>query len=253
MESVACTQKRMIVARFDEGEAPMTSRPTVQKILSALRRRYPRGSKPWAQRSDPFRTLVATILSAQTTDAQVDRVTPGLFRRFPSPQALAKAKVRDARRIIAPVGLHQAKAKNIAAAARMLVERFGGEVPRTREELMQLPGVGRKTANVVLIKAFGIPAMPVDTHVFRVARRIGLARGKTPEKVEKDLVRIIPRRQLGAAHFWLIHHGRTLCTARNPKCPECPVAPFCEYAKRVFSAASRSETGRIHSCGGYHE
>jgi endonuclease III len=214
-----------------EGRHVMTP-AVVTKILAILARRYPRGEKPWARRSDPFRTVVATALSAQTTDAQVDRVTPALFRKYPTPAALSRAKRSDVERIIKAVGLYKAKAANIIAASRMIVDRFEGEVPATREELTQLAGVGRKTANVVLIKAFATPAMPVDTHVFRVANRIGLARGRTPEAVEAQLTAIIPRSKLAAAHFWLIHHGRTLCTARNPRCPECPVAPYCMFVKK---------------------
>jgi len=202
------------------------------KILEILRKRYPRGERPWAARSDPYRTLIGTIMSAQTTDAQVDRVTPALFRLYPRPAALAKAKRSDVERIIKPVGLHKAKAKNIIAAARAVASDFGGRVPRTLEDLVHLPGVGRKTASVVLIKAFGVPAMPVDTHVFRVSNRIGIAEGKTPERVERGLIEAIPRRQLGAAHFWLIHHGRTVCHARNPRCDECPVSRYCKYFKR---------------------
>lgn len=212
----------------------MPSPETVRLILAALGRRYPRGEKPWEHRSDPFRTLIATILSAQTTDDQVDRVTPALFRKYPTPAKLAAAKTRDVEKIITSVGLHQAKAKNIIATAQILGERFGGRVPATREEMVELAGVGRKTANVVLIKAFGVPAMPVDTHVFRVANRIGLARAMTPEKTEEQLVAIIPRRRLGAAHFWLIHHGRTLCAARNPKCNECPIRRHCRYFKQTI-------------------
>jgi endonuclease III len=206
---------------------------TVATVLTILAQRYPCGERPWAHRSDPFRTVIATILSAQTTDAQVDRVTPALFRKYPTPAALARARRPEVERIIAPVGLHKAKAKNIIAAAKEIVDRFGEKVPGTREELTTLPGVGRKTANVVLIKAFGTPAMPVDTHVFRVAGRIGLAHGKTPHEVEARLVKVIPRATLAAAHFWLIHHGRTLCTARNPRCPECPIAPYCAFAERM--------------------
>lgn len=210
----------------------MISQWRIAAILRTLKRRYPRSNRPWAIRSDPFRTLIATILSAQTTDDQVGGVTSELFRRYPRPAALARAKPADVRRIIKPVGLHQAKAKNIIATARMLVERFGGKVPAAREKMIELPGVGRKTANVVLIKAFGVPAMPVDTHVFRVANRIGLAHATTPEMTEEQLVKIIPRRHLGAAHFWLIHHGRTLCQARSPKCPECPIAALCTFNKK---------------------
>ena len=134
----------------------MHSPEQMKAILSSLSRRYPRGEKPWARRSDPFRTLISTILSAQTTDDQVDRVTPELFRRYPSPAKLAAARAGDVAGIIASVGLYKAKSKNIIAAARVIVEKFGGRVPKTREELMELAGVGRKTANVVLIKSFGV-------------------------------------------------------------------------------------------------
>lgn len=209
----------------------MDSHLPIAAILAALQRRYPRGERPWTVKSDPFRTLIATILSAQSTDAQVDLITPGLFRRFPTPAKLAAARRPEVERIIRSVGLYRAKAGNIIAAARMIAERFDGEVPATREGLTQLPGVGRKTANVVLIKCFGTAAMPVDTHVFRVSRRIGLAKGKTPEAVEAELTRLIPRKQLGAAHFWLIHHGRTLCTARSPNCPACPIRRYCRFAR----------------------
>ncbi len=209
----------------------------VLKILSSL---YPRGERPWMGGSDPFHTVIATVMSAQTTDAQVDTVTPELFRRYPSPAKLGAARMRDVERIIKPVGLHKTKAKNIVAAARMIAGEYGGRVPDSREELVKLPGVGRKTANVVLIKAFGEPAMPVDTHVFRVSNRIGLAKGKTPEKVEAGLERAIPRGKLGAAHFWLIHHGRTLCTARSPKCRECPISRYCEYAREEKKAKKAS-------------
>jgi endonuclease-3 len=202
------------------------------QILRTLSRLYPRGRRPWASRSNPFRTIIGTILSAQTTDVQVDQVTPELFRKYSTPAKLAAARRRDVERIIKPVGLHKAKAKNIIAASRMIATEFGGKVPKTREEMVRLPGVGRKTANVVLIKAFGAQAMPVDTHVFRVANRIGLAKGKTPAKVEEGLTKAIPNGKLGAAHFWLIHHGRTLCSARSPRCDECPIAKYCDYIKR---------------------
>lgn len=201
-----------------------------KRILTALRKRYPKDEKPWTGGSNPFHTVIGTIMSAQTTDAQVDSVTPVLFKKYSTPAKLAKAKLTDVKKIIAPVGLHHAKAKNIIAASKMISNDFRGKVPDTRDELTSLPGVGRKTANVVLIKAFGKPAMPVDTHVFRVADRIGLAEGKTPNKVEEQLEEIIPKRNLGAAHFWMIYHGRTLCTARNPKCTECSIKRYCRYA-----------------------
>ncbi len=153
--------------------------------------------------------------------------------------------MRDVERIIKPVGLHNAKARNIIAAAKTIEYEFDGKVPATREELMSLSGVGRKTANVVLIKAFGAQAMPVDTHVFRVSNRIGLAKGDTPREVEEGLVRAIPQGKLAAAHFWLIHHGRTLCTARSPNCDECPISKFCDYAhSRRPRRNSRSRPSR---------
>lgn len=211
----------------------------LKRILSALRRRYPKGYKPWATRSNPYRTVIGTILSAQTTDAQVYGVTPALFKKYPNAAKLAKARLNEVKRIIAPVGLHHAKARNIISAARMITNNFRGRVPATREELIQLPGVGRKTANVVLIKAYGRPAMPVDTHVFRVARRIGLAKGNAPHKVEAELERIIPKRNLSAAHFWMIHHGRTLCTARNPRCSDCTLLNDCTYGRKHAGGRSR--------------
>ncbi len=217
---------------------------TIRTILDALARHYPRGAKPWTGGADPFQTTIGTILSAQTTDDQVDRVTPELFRRYPTPAKLANAKTADVESIIKSVGLHQTKARNIIAAARMIVSVFEGCIPKTREELVKLPGVGRKTANVVLIKAFGKPAMPVDTHVLRVTNRIGLASAKTPEKTETQLEAIIPKAKLGAAHFWLIHFGRTICTARNPRCPECPIKKWCRYPKKTepFFKGSNART-----------
>lgn len=229
----------------------------VAEILRTLSRLYPRGEKPWTTKSNPFRTIIGTIMSAQTTDAQVDGVTPELFRRYPTPAKLAQAKLRDVERIIKPVGLHKSKAKNIIAASRMIANDFGGRVPGTRDEMVKLPGVGRKTANVVLIKAFNSQAMPVDTHVFRVSTRIGFAKPHvasnarkasnasnvklTPIMVEEQLVKIIPKSKLGAAHFWLIHHGRTLCAARSPKCGECPIAKWCEYAKKATPRKQRQQ------------
>jgi endonuclease-3 len=201
----------------------------VSKILKILKKTYSEASKIISQRRDPFETIVTTALSAHTTDAIVDKVTPALFIRYPTPARLARAKQRDVERIIRPVGLYRAKAKNIVAAAKMIEKDFGGKVPCRREELVKLPGVGRKTANVVLIKAFGVPAMPVDTHVFRVANRIGLAHAKTPERTEDELVEVIPRKHLGAAHFYFILHGRRICRARKPLCKSCPIVRWCKY------------------------
>lgn len=204
---------------------------TVKKILALLKKSCPAEKNLWGRRIEPYHAVIATALSAQTTDDQVDRVTPRLFEKYPTPKKLGLAKQSDVEKIIRSVGLYKTKARNIIAAGKMIVEEFGGTVPSSQEELMRLPGVGRKTANVVIIKAFGGQAMPVDTHVFRVAGRIGLAKGKTPDEVEKGLLRVTPEQDLGRAHFWLIHHGRAICHARNPKCEICPVAQYCEYYK----------------------
>ncbi len=206
---------------------------TVAKILKLLKTSYSAKIKPWQKRSNPYRTLISTILSAQTTDDQVDKIMPELFKKYPTPSKLGSAKLRDVEKIIKSVGLYKAKAKNIIATGRMLVDDFGGKVPGERDLMVKLPGVGRKTANVVLIKSFKMPAMPVDTHVFRVANRIGLADAKTPEKTEEQLVKIIPKKDLGAAHFWLIGHGRVTCHSRNPKCERCSVKSYCIFFKKL--------------------
>ncbi|MBT3181403.1 MAG: endonuclease III [Deltaproteobacteria bacterium] len=206
---------------------------TILKILKLLKKSYTANVKPWLKKSDPYKTLISTILSAQTTDDQVDKITPELFQEYPTPSKLGKAKVAEVERIIKSVGLYKAKARNVIATGRMIVEEFGGQVPQARADMVRLPGVGRKTANVVLIKSFNEPAMPVDTHVFRVANRIGLAIAKTPEKTEEQLVKIIPRKDLGAAHFWLISHGRVICHARSPECERCSVARYCQYFKEL--------------------
>ncbi len=177
--------------------------------------------------TSPFELLIATILSAQCTDERVNMITPRLFPRYPTPQAMLSLTKEQLEDLIHDCGLFRSKAKNILGACEALVARHGGEVPRTMAALEGLPGVGRKTANVVLSNAFSVPAIAVDTHVFRVARRLGLASGQTPEKVERELRRRIPRRDWSQAHHWLIHHGRQICHARGPECLRCPLAPYC--------------------------
>jgi endonuclease III len=179
--------------------------------------------------TNPYTLLVAVVLSAQTTDAGVNKATPALFKVADTPKkmlALGEDKVKD---LIKTIGLFNGKAKNIIALSKMLVEKHGGELPRTREELQELPGVGRKTANVVLNAAFGEPTMAVDTHVFRVANRTGMASGKTPEQVEEGLLKVIPKKYMQHAHHWLILHGRYTCKARAPLCGECKVRDVCGY------------------------
>lgn len=171
--------------------------------------------------------LIATILSAQCTDERVNQVTPALFKRYPTAQALAEAKPAELERLIQSTGFYRNKAKSILGCCRAIVERHGGEVPRRLEELVHLPGVGRKTANVVLGTAFGIPGMVVDTHVSRLSQRLGLAKAGTPEKIEQQLMAIVPPEEWVALGHRLIDHGRKVCQARKPRCQECTLEPFC--------------------------
>ena len=177
----------------------------------------------------PFELLVAVILSAQATDKSVNKATEALFRVANTPATLLALGVDGLSPYIKSIGLYNSKAKNIIAACRILLERHAGTVPSSREELEQLPGVGRKTANVLLNTAFGEATIAVDTHIFRVANRTGLAPGKTERAVEDKLLKFVPPEYLQDAHHWLILHGRYVCKARNPACPTCPIEDLCEY------------------------
>ncbi|MCX8134048.1 MAG: endonuclease III [Roseococcus sp.] len=183
---------------------------------------------------DPFTLLVAVVLSAQTTDAMVNKVTPGLFAAAPTPAAMAALGAEGIGAHIRRIGLWQAKARHLAALAAQLVEKHGGAVPRDRAALEALPGVGRKTANVVLNVAFGEPTMAVDTHIFRLGNRTGLAPGRTPRAVEEALVKRIPPELLRDAHHWLILHGRYVCKARAPECWRCAARAHCNYRDKVL-------------------
>lgn len=194
--------------------------------LKILERTYP-DAKTALDYGDPFTLLIAVILSAQTTDAGVNRVTPFLFERYPTPQALARAKLSDVERIIKPTGFFRMKAKSIVAAAKAIVERYGGKVPHDREDLETIPGVGRKTAAVVMSVAFQGAAIAVDTHVFRVSHRLGLTLGLTPRDVEDDLEKIVPRPKWRFVSHWLILHGRAICKAPWPLCEVCPLNKLC--------------------------
>jgi endonuclease III len=183
--------------------------------------------------SSPFELLVAVILSAQATDKGVNKATAGLFREANTPQAVLALGVKGLSTFIKSIGLYNGKAKNIIATCALLLERHGGQVPTTREELEQLPGVGRKTANVILNTAFGQSTMAVDTHIFRVANRTGLAPGKTVRAVEDKLLKSVPPEFLKDAHHWLILHGRYVCKARIPACPTCIIVDLCEYRRKT--------------------
>ena len=211
-------------------------------ILERLARTYP-GATTALHYNSIFKLLVAVILSAQTTDARVNMVTSVLFEKYPTPDALAAASRRDVERIIKSLGFYHVKAKSIIAAARALVEHFGGHVPKTMDELLTIPGVGRKTANVVLAVAFGESAIAVDTHVFRVANRLALARAKTPAKMEIALTKVVPKAHWGDVSNWLILHGRKVCHARNPQCADCVLCDLCPSAKHFLRISAGKKTG----------
>jgi len=179
-----------------------------------------------------FTLLVAVVLSAQTTDKGVNKATPALFAVADTPQKMAALGEEKIREYIKTIGLNKAKAKNVAALSQILIDKFEGRVPNTRDELMTLPGVGRKTANVVLNEGFGQPTMAVDTHVFRVSNRTGLALGSNPEAVETELERVVPPEFARHGHHWILLHGRYVCTARAPKCSECVVKKWCGFDKK---------------------
>ena len=188
--------------------------------------------------STPFELLVAVILSAQCTDKRVNMITPRLFKQYPTAEIMARAEVEDIFELIRSVSYPNSKAKYLVSMAKMLVEQFGGEVPEEREQLMKLPGVGRKTANVIAAVVYHRPTMAVDTHVFRVANRIGLTtNAKTPLETELSLITYLPEVLIPMAHHWLILHGRYICVARKPHCWECGLAPYCRY----FAAQERKK------------
>ncbi|MGA9028242.1 MAG: endonuclease III [Steroidobacteraceae bacterium] len=202
------------------------------EIFSRLRRANPDPRTELTFRT-PFELLVAVILSAQATDRSVNKATAGLFAAAATPAGMLALGVAGLSRHIKSIGLYNGKAKNLIATCRLLLERHGGDVPRTREALERLPGVGRKTANVILNTAFGEATIAVDTHIFRVANRTGIAPGKTVREVEDKLMKFVPPEFRLGAHHWLILHGRYVCRARNPLCPQCLIADLCEYRRKT--------------------
>jgi endonuclease-3 len=202
----------------------------ITKITGILRRTYP-DVKTALRHKNPVQLLVATILSAQCTDEQVNRVTPTLFKKLPTAKDFAEVSLSDLEGMIRSTGFYRNKAKSIKACCVALVERHGGKVPDNIEDLVKLPGIGRKTANVILGSAFGIPGIVVDTHVKRVSQRIGLTKESDPVKIEFDLMALIPKKDWIAFSHQMIWHGRALCKARKPKCPECPLLDLCDYGR----------------------
>ena len=214
---------------------PAASKKAILAILAELHRLYP-DAKPELNFSNPYETLVATILSAQCTDKQVNKVTPAVFARFPDAVSMAAATVDELYPMVKSCGFKN-KANNIIEACKLIALKHGGEVPQTMEELTALPGVGRKTANVVMANAFGTPAIAVDTHVFRVSNRLGLADADDVLKTELQLQKAIPKSDWSAAHHWLIYHGRRVCKAQRPLCETCTLRDMCKAERQRKRAA----------------
>ena len=223
------------MAKIKKGESPEDRRSRSQQIMKVLKREFPRAVTA-LHHEDAFQLLIATILSAQCTDERVNMVVPVLFKKYRTVKAFANASQAELEQDIRSTGFFRMKAKNIIGCSQGLLERFGGEVPKTIEELITLPGVGRKTANVVLGQAFGIASgVVVDTHVHRLSQRLGFTEADTPEKIELDLMSLFPQKQWIDLGSILILHGRRTCNARSPKCEECSVRQFCPSAKEFLS------------------
>lgn len=205
----------------------MAELDTYALILAELSRLYP-NPRPELDFGSAYQLLIATILAAQCTDKQVNRVTPALFEAFPDARAMAAQEPETIEPYIHACGFYHTKSRNIVAACKVIVEKYNGEVPREMDELTALPGVGRKTANVVMANAFGLDAIAVDTHVLRVSNRLGLACAKTPEQTERQLMEVIPKSDWSDAHHWLIFHGRRVCHARKPDCANCTLTAWCQ-------------------------
>lgn len=204
------------------------SKDETLQVLDELDKLYPHAGCS-LDYNNTYNLIVAVVLSAQTTDVSVNKVTPVLFEKYPKVQDLASAKLEDVEKIIHKIGLYKNKAKNIVGLAKDVVGRFNGEIPGNFDDLVSLPGVGRKTANVVLAEGFGMQKIAVDTHVFRVSNRIGIVKEDNPLDTEKSLMKIIPEENWTHSHHLLLFHGRGLCTAKNPKCEECPINCICLY------------------------
>ncbi len=228
MAKKARPSKGKAKAKPSKSKRPNVTPARLEKIFAALDALFPQAQCALTH-DNPFQLLIATILSAQCTDERVNKVTPGLFAKYPTPQDLATVSQTELETEIRSTGFFRNKAKSIIGASQRIISNFGGKVPATMEELLTLPGVARKTANVVLGTAYGIPSgVVVDTHVFRIANRLNLSREKTPEKVEQELLKIIPRdRWISFAHQ-VIWFGRKICFARNPHCAECPLESACD-------------------------
>ena len=200
----------------------------VIKVIEILKEYYPDATCS-LDFETPFQMVVAVMLSAQCTDERVNKTTPSLFRKYGTPEAICNMKLSELEKIIHPCGFYKNKAKNVKATAEMIINEFNGVVPNTMEELMKLPGVGRKSANVVMLEAFNSPqGIAVDTHAKRVSNKLGLSKNEDPEKIEQDLLKVIPKEYYYDVNHLFVWHGRKTCTARNPKCDECPISAYCK-------------------------
>lgn len=221
---------------------PAELRSRARRVVRELARLYP-DARCSLDYQTPFQLLVATILSAQCTDARVNLVTPALFARYPDAESMAVAEIDDLERLIQSTGFYHNKAKNLLACSRQLIERLGGEVPASMDDLVQLAGVGRKTANVILGNAFGVPGLPVDTHVSRLSQRLGLTADTRPEKIEEDLCSLVPKKEWTKFGLRLIYHGRQVCHARKPNCEGCTLESLCPKVGLGKSEQSTEATG----------
>jgi endonuclease-3 len=201
-------------------------------IMELLDKHYP-DAHVTLDFTNPLELLVATVLSAQCTDARVNQITPALFKKYPDAKAYAEAPLEELEEDIRPTGYFRNKAKSLKRICQALIKDYGGEVPNSLEELVRLPGVGRKTANVILGNAFGIPGIVVDTHCGRVAQRLGLTKQRDPGKIESDLMELVPREKWTKFSHQMIWHGREICTARNPQCAKCPLLPYCDFGQKT--------------------
>lgn len=198
------------------------------EVIESLKKYYPDATCSLDFKT-PFQMVVAVMLSAQCTDERVNKTTPSLFEKYGTPEAICKMELEELEKIIHPCGFYKNKAKNIKAMSKEIIEKYNGKVPETMEELISLPGVGRKSANVVMLEAFGNPqGIAIDTHAKRIANRVGLSKNTTPEKIEQDILKIIPKEYYKDVNHLLVWHGRAICDARKPKCEECPIKQYCK-------------------------